>query len=84
MKIISVVGARPNFIKIAPVIRAMEESNKRLRTSDMIFLSRGHQISVGDKVAGKVSKKSRQVLYLKADEVRITDFAEVVSVKEER
>ncbi|MDA3824006.1 MAG: UDP-N-acetylglucosamine 2-epimerase (non-hydrolyzing) [Bacteroidales bacterium] len=28
MKIISVVGARPNFMKIAPFIRAIEESNK--------------------------------------------------------
>ncbi|GAG99126.1 unnamed protein product, partial [marine sediment metagenome] len=35
MKNISVVGARPNFIKIAPILRAMEESNKRLRTSDV-------------------------------------------------
>jgi len=34
MKLINIVGARPTFIKIAPLIRAMEESNKRLRTSD--------------------------------------------------
>ena len=29
MKIISVVGARPNFMKIAPFIKAIETSNKR-------------------------------------------------------
>lgn len=29
MKIISVVGARPNFMKIAPFIKAIEEYNKR-------------------------------------------------------
>ena len=28
MKIISVVGARPNFMKIAPFIRAIEKHNK--------------------------------------------------------
>jgi len=27
MKIISVVGARPNFMKIAPFIRAIEQNN---------------------------------------------------------
>ena len=29
MKIISVVGARPNFMKIAPFIRAIENHNTR-------------------------------------------------------
>ena len=29
MKIISVVGARPNFMKIAPFIRAIEKHNAR-------------------------------------------------------
>ena len=29
MKIISVVGARPNFIKIAPFIRAVEAHNEQ-------------------------------------------------------
>ena len=28
MKIVSVVGARPNFMKIAPFIRAVEEYNR--------------------------------------------------------
>nr|MDA3890357.1 hypothetical protein [Salinivirgaceae bacterium] len=30
MKIISVVGARPNFMKIAPFINAIEEYNKNI------------------------------------------------------
>ena len=30
MKIISVVGARPNFMKIAPFIKAIEEYNKSI------------------------------------------------------
>jgi UDP-N-acetylglucosamine 2-epimerase (non-hydrolysing) len=29
IKIISVVGARPNFMKVAPIIRAIDEHNKR-------------------------------------------------------
>ena len=33
MKIISVVGARPNFMKIAPFIRAIEQYNKTLSPS---------------------------------------------------
>ena len=32
MKIISVVGARPNFMKVAPFIRAIEEHNKQSDT----------------------------------------------------
>ncbi len=32
MRLINIVGARPNFIKIAPLIKAMEESKERLRT----------------------------------------------------
>jgi UDP-N-acetylglucosamine 2-epimerase (non-hydrolysing) len=32
MKIISVVGARPNFMKIAPFIRAIEEYNNSIRS----------------------------------------------------
>lgn len=42
MKVISVVGTRPNFIKIAPIIRAIEGSNKRLRTSDIGLRTIGH------------------------------------------
>jgi UDP-N-acetylglucosamine 2-epimerase (non-hydrolysing) len=34
MKIISVVGARPNFMKIAPFIRAIENYNRRPVTGD--------------------------------------------------
>ena len=34
MKILSVVGARPNFMKIAPFIRAIEEYNGQLTISD--------------------------------------------------
>lgn len=34
MKIISVVGARPNFMKIAPFIKAIEEYNKNLSSKD--------------------------------------------------
>ena len=28
MKLINVVGARPNFIKIAPIVRAIDKHNK--------------------------------------------------------
>ena len=35
MKIISVVGARPNFMKIAPFIRAIEENN-RINPDDQV------------------------------------------------
>lgn len=34
MKIISVVGARPNFMKIAPFIRAINSHNLRLKAND--------------------------------------------------
>ena len=34
MKIISVVGARPNFIKIAPFIREINSYNDKIKTSD--------------------------------------------------
>jgi UDP-N-acetylglucosamine 2-epimerase (non-hydrolysing) len=34
MKIISVVGARPNFMKIAPFVHAIERHNARLQTED--------------------------------------------------
>jgi len=34
MKIISVVGARPNFMKIAPFAHAIEKHNARLQTED--------------------------------------------------
>jgi len=33
MKIISVVGARPNFMKIAPFIKAIEEHNANIPSS---------------------------------------------------
>ena len=36
MKIISVVGARPNFMKIAPFIRAIDEKNQVLGVEDRI------------------------------------------------
>ncbi len=32
MKVVSVVGARPNFMKIAPLIRAMEKHNAQIET----------------------------------------------------
>jgi len=35
MKIISVVGARPNFMKIAPFIKAIEEYNKNIKQSSL-------------------------------------------------
>ena len=31
MKILSVVGARPNFMKIAPIIRALQPYGERIR-----------------------------------------------------
>ncbi len=43
MKIISVVGARPNFMKIAPFIRAIEKHNASI----------GKPIEGGDKVEGE-------------------------------
>jgi len=39
MKIISVVGARPNFIKIAPIIRAIDKHNGSVDVSH--FTSHG-------------------------------------------
>lgn len=38
MKIISVVGARPNFIKIAPFIRAIEQYNENNQSSKIFHL----------------------------------------------
>jgi len=35
MKIISVVGARPNFMKIAPIIRATDKHNKSVNLSHL-------------------------------------------------
>lgn len=34
MKIISVVGARPNFMKIAPIIREIDKFNREYQTKD--------------------------------------------------
>ncbi len=34
MKIISVVGARPNFMKIAPFCHAIQRYNMRIKTTD--------------------------------------------------
>jgi len=34
MKILSVVGARPNFMKIAPFVHAIERHNQRLEIGD--------------------------------------------------
>jgi len=39
MKIISVVGARPNFMKIAPFIKEIENFNKKLTTHDSHFIT---------------------------------------------
>ncbi len=36
MKIISVVGARPNFMKIAPFIRAIEKHNAGVESRQWI------------------------------------------------
>jgi UDP-N-acetylglucosamine 2-epimerase (non-hydrolysing) len=33
MKIVNVVGARPNFMKISPIIRAIDSHNKRIQSS---------------------------------------------------
>lgn len=38
MKLISVVGARPNFMKIAPFIRAVNEHNTRIKNSEGQFV----------------------------------------------
>ena len=42
MKIISVVGARPNFMKIAPFIRAVEEYNNTLSNDNLNQVSSSH------------------------------------------
>jgi UDP-N-acetylglucosamine 2-epimerase len=39
MKIVSVVGARPNFMKIAPLLRAITEHNKRNKRNKLNKLS---------------------------------------------
>jgi UDP-N-acetylglucosamine 2-epimerase (non-hydrolysing) len=36
MKVLSVVGARPNFVKIAPILRAVESANRMRTASDRI------------------------------------------------
>ncbi len=38
LKIISVVGARPNFMKIAPIARAIEEHNRKGNQPEMVSL----------------------------------------------
>lgn len=39
MKLINVVGARLNFIKIAPIIRAIDEHNKSVNASRLTSLT---------------------------------------------
>ena len=39
MKIISVVGARPNFMKIAPFIRAIESHNAEISYENFAFIN---------------------------------------------
>lgn len=46
MKIISVVGARPNFMKIAPFIRAVNAHNNMVKNSDSGFYTRIDHILV--------------------------------------
>lgn len=41
MKIISVVGARPNFMKVAPFIRAIKNKNKECQIIDHLLLHTG-------------------------------------------
>jgi len=44
MKIISVVGARPNFMKIAPFIRAIENHNKSISPSPSLALPPSYNV----------------------------------------
>jgi len=45
-KIMTVVGARPNFMKAAPIINAIQEHNKRLSTSPAALGPHGSQIAL--------------------------------------
>ncbi len=56
MKIISLVGARPNFMKIAPFIRAIQSYNQAISQSPPLTLSPSH--------VSQISKGSDQIQHL--------------------
>lgn len=62
MKIISVVGARPNFMKIAPFMHAIEEHNAHLSNEDETASSMGHES--GTKNYGVRARSGRYIDHL--------------------
>jgi UDP-N-acetylglucosamine 2-epimerase (non-hydrolysing) len=60
MKIISVVGARPNFMKIAPFIRAIEDYNNTLSNVSLNHGSSSHPLNLPPSFSPSVSSSHPQ------------------------
>jgi len=73
MKIISVVGARPNFIKIALIIRAMKKSNKRLWTLDKVFSALTCFFSYNVHILNKIMAKKMNSSIIGERELRVIE-----------
>jgi len=66
-KIISVVGARPNFIKIAPFIRAVEQFNKNNQTSRIFHIL----VHTGQHYDDRMSKSFFESLNIPEPEINL-------------
>ncbi len=67
IKIISVVGARPNFIKIAPFIRAIEQFNKNNQLSKIFHLL----VHTGQHYDDRMSKSFFESLNIPEPEINL-------------